>query len=240
MNDTVVETSATPTIVLVEDDLELAALVAEYLESKQFQVIQIHEGLSAVDQILNIQPCAVVLDLMLPGKDGITICREIRFGYSGPVMMLTASDDVFDQVTGLEIGADDYVQKPVEPRVLLARLRALLRRTQDHQPSVRDNAKRADLLRVNELVINRSAMSAKLAGVELQLSNPEYEVLLALAEEAGTILTRDELFMRLKNYDYDGQSRFIDITVSHIRKKLGDNAETYLKTIRGKGYMITL
>ena len=127
--------SERPYILVVEDDIDLAESIQEYLESKELTVKLIHDGLEAVNTILSDQPDLVILDLMLPGMDGISICKKIRHEYKGSVLMLTASGDPFDQVVGLEIGADDFVQKPVEPRVLLARIRARLRNTEQSNPS---------------------------------------------------------------------------------------------------------
>ena len=126
-------------IFLVEDDVELAESIQEYLESKELHIELIHDGLEAVDRILNEQPNLVILDLMLPGLDGISICKRIRHDYKGAVLMLTASADPFDQVVGLEIGADDFVQKPVEPRILLARIRARLRNVEHSNPIQNQN-----------------------------------------------------------------------------------------------------
>lgn len=228
-----------PNIILVEDDIELASLVGDYLSSQQFNVTQLHEGLSAVDTIISQNPDLVILDLMLPDKDGMSICRECRAAYHGPILMLTASDDMFDQVAGLETGADDYVQKPVEPRVLLARVRALLRRNQSAIVPKAPKS-RSDKLTFKALSINRSARQVTLADRPVELTTPEFDILDALAENAGTVLSREKLFKLLKNYEYDGQNRFIDITISHIRKKLGNDADRYLKTVRGKGYMLVI
>ena len=225
-------------ILLVEDDQELAALIGEYLTQQQFDVGIEHDGAAAVQRILDEQPRLVVLDLMLPGKDGISICREVRAGYRGSILMLTASNDSVDQILGLEIGADDFVHKPVEPRVLLARIRALLRRVES--APVAAESSNAEMIRFEDLRINKSARSVVLAGEELDLTNPEYEVLQYMAEHAGVVVSRDDLFGALRNLEYDGQNRLIDITISRLRKKLGDSADRYLKTVRGKGYLFVL
>lgn len=225
------------TILIVEDDIELAALIAEYLSARDFAVSLEHDGQTAVQRIINEQPSLVVLDLMLPGKDGISICRECRFEYDGPILFLTASNDAVDQILGLEIGADDFVQKPVEPRILLARIRALLRRTsQKSDPNPTSTG--PETLRIDGLTLNLSARTVSLDGNEVDLTTPEFDALEILAKNAGQIVSRDALFQGLRNLDYDGQSRFIDITISHIRKKLSEKADEYLKTVRGKGYML--
>lgn len=213
-------------ILLVEDDAELAELIAEYLRNKQHSVTVISEGISAVDHIVNEQPDLVILDLMLPGKDGISICREARFGYKGPILMLTASDDAVDQILGLEIRADDFVQKPVEPRILLARIRALLRRVEDRRAEDRrveehrvegrrvegqrpestpqhlqTSKSHAEVLQFQQLSINLSARSVTFQGNPVTLTTPEFEVLAVLARNAGSVQSRDDLFKQLKNLE---------------------------------------
>jgi len=229
-------------ILIVEDDIELALLIESYLTTRGFDASVEHDGGAAVERILREQPKLVVLDLMLPGKDGISICREVRAGFNGPILMLTASNDSVDQILGLEIGADDFVQKPVEPRILLARIRALLRRMENKpQPSIQQaSSPIAEILTFGGLVINRSARVVILDQSPLDLTTPEFDMLIHLAENAGKIISRNELFRQLRNLEYDGQNRFIDITISHIRKKLGSKADDYLKTVRGKGYLFTL
>lgn len=234
--------SVNPVILLVEDDVELSGLIAEYLGSKGYTVMVEQDGRLAVERIVQEQPDLVILDLMLPGKDGISICREARHAFDNPVLMLTASNDDVDQILGLEIGADDFVRKPVEPRILLARIRALLRRSEQTAPaqavSVSASAPVDEgKIVVEGLVINLMTRSVMLNGAELELSTPEFDVLSYLAENAGKVVSRDELFQQLRNFEYDGQSRFVDITISYIRKKLGADAERFLKTVRGKGYL---
>ena len=229
-------------ILIVEDDLELASLIQEYLTGKQFDVTIEHNGGLAVARILNEQPELVILDLMLPGKDGISICREVRVDYRGPILMLTASNDSVDQILGLEIGADDFVQKPVEPRLLLARIHALLRRSLGCVPAgmAQLQSVSAERLLFGDLSLNLSAREVNLQGQRLDFSAPEYDMLAYLAKHAGSIISRDQLFQQLRNIEYDGQNRFVDITMSHIRRKLGDGANRYLKTVRGKGYLFAV
>ncbi|NIB43696.1 response regulator [Pseudomaricurvus alkylphenolicus] len=229
-------------ILIVEDDIELATLIKDYLASRHFEVFVEHSGTTAVERILELQPGMVILDLMLPGKDGISICREVRPNYEGVILMLTASNDSVDQILGLEIGADDFVQKPVEPRILLARVRALLRRY-EASPTVTASTETnhsATAMQFSGLLINPSSRSVTLDQRELEFTAPEFDMLAYLATNAGQIISRDQLFRQLRNIDYDGQNRFVDITMSHIRKKLGDSAGKYLKTVRGKGYLFVL
>lgn len=222
-------------ILIIEDDVDLALLIQEYLINKGFHVEVEHDGLQAVNRITSLNPDLVVLDLMLPGKDGVSICREARPFFNGSILMLTASEDTIDQIVGLEVGADDFVQKPVEPRVLLARIRALLRRQPPKNAEelhVRPNA-----IQFRDLKINRAARAVHFQNQPLELTTPEYDMLLLLAEKAGEIVSREDVFQSLKNIEYDGINRFADITISQVRKKIGLQADEYLKTVRGKGYL---
>lgn len=220
-------------VLLAEDDPRLADLVKDYLQANGFRVVVETQGYSVPRQILNLQPDIVILDVMLPGKDGISICREVRDQYAGPILMLTARDADADQILGLEVGADDYVIKPAEPRVLLARINALLRRAQ----SVQEDAE--DILH-GGLSINLRAREVKLNGEPIDLSSHEYDLLVILARQPGKVLSREYLFNGICNRVYDGLDRTVDVRISHLRKKLGDNTETptRIKTIWGRGYML--
>ena len=221
-------------ICLVEDDEELAALVCEYLTKHEYEVCIVDNGTEAVEKISIHSPDMIILDLMLPGKDGISICREIRPSFSGPIMMLTASDETVDQIVGLEIGADDFVSKPVEPRVLLARIRSLLRRY-ENRPT--ENDKETRLLNGDLIIDSRNREVTK--GKKLiELNTQEFDLLEILVRRSGEIITRDELFNQIKGYAYDGQNRFIDILISQLRQKLNDDEAELIKTIRGKGYLL--
>ena len=230
-------------ILLVEDDAGLAEITQEYLESKDLTVTIISDGLEAVDAIINTQPDLVILDLMLPGLDGISVCKKVRNDYSGPILMLTASADPFDQVVGLEMGADDFVQKPVEPRILLARIRARLRTTElsaqsTEQPTKESTSINQDLV-YNELTVKPSARQVLVGQHQVELSGPEYDVLLCLVENTGKIQDRDALFRAIRGIDYDGKSRMIDIIISQIRHKLNqfNYANQHIKTVRNRGYL---
>ena len=224
-------------ILLVEDDQGLAEITQEYLESKDLTVSIVGDGLEAVDAIINGQPDLVILDLMLPGLDGISVCKKVRNQYKGPILMLTASADPFDQVVGLEIGADDFVQKPVEPRILLARIRARLRNT---EPSViPDNQSVPQDLTFTELTIKPASRQVLVGPHQVELTGPEYDVLLCLVENTGQIQDRDALFRAIRGIDYDGKSRMIDIIISQVRHKLNqfNYANQHIKTVRNRGYL---
>jgi len=220
-------------ILLVEDDLKLALLVKQYLENSDFEVRIEGDGNQAVNQVSQYQPDLIILDIMLPGKDGLTICKEIRPSFSGSILMLTARNEDFDQVLGLEFGADDYVIKPAEPRVLLARIKALLRRGQFSK------TESVESLTFGSLKIDLASRDVWLENKKVILSSHEFELLTTLAQKAGTILNRDYLFKKLYNREYDGVDRTMDVRISQLRRKLGDNAEEAfrIKTIWGKGYL---
>ena len=224
------------TIVLVEDDLELARLIQERLREEGFRVLHVANGRKALDLILETGPDLVLLDIMLPGMDGFQVCRQVRPGYGGPILVLTARDDDLDQILGLELGADDYVTKPVKPRVLLARIRALLRRSQ-RTPSETSSPTRIAL---DRLEIDASRREVALAGRSVELTTVEFDLLWYLAARAGRVVDRQELYQAIYHYDYDGLDRSVDVYISRLRQKLGDDPVSphYLKTVRGVGYLM--
>ena len=226
------------TILLVEDDVRLSDLVKDYLEGQGYTILVEYHGQRAADRIIKESPDLVILDLMLPGKDGLSICRDIRPRYEGPILILTAREDDMDQVAGLELGADDYVKTPVEPRVLLARIRALFRRSEQYQTaSAKENPDQQ--IRIGSLEINPASRTVILAGDAIELSTTEFDLLLLLASESGKVLDRDFLYQSVKGIEYDGMDRSMDVAVSRLRKKLKDNPENpfRIKTIWGSGYL---
>lgn len=223
-------------ILLVEDDRRLADLTAEYFAQNGFTVAIESRGDQAISHFTKVRPRVVLLDLMLPGVDGLTICRELRETFDGPILIFTARDSDIDQVIGLEAGADDYVSKPVDPIVLLARTRALLRRAE----SRRHAAPAASEIVLGALRISRTAQEVTLDGAPVPLTTQEFELLLLLARHAGTVLSRDDIFRNLRGIDYDGLDRSIDGRISKLRRKLGDSATepARIKTVWGKGYLL--
>ncbi len=223
-----------PKILIVEDDERLARLTQEYLIRNGLEVGVEPDGNRAIRRIIAEQPDLVVLDVMLPGADGLTICREVRPHYHQPILMLTARTEDMDQVLGLEMGADDYVAKPVQPRVLLARIRALLRRT-DKAPE----EEVAQRIEFDDLVIDNGGRSVTLNNELVDFTSAEYDLLWLLASNAGRILSREDIFERLRGIEYDGQDRSIDVRISRIRPKIGDDPENpkRIKTVRSKGYL---
>lgn len=220
-------------VLLAEDDERLATLVKSFLEENGIDVVIESLGHNVVRQVRELNPDLVMLDIMLPGKDGLSICKEIRPSYTGPILILTARDSDKDQILGLEYGADDYVSKPADPGVLLARIRALLRRYKT-EPSSENNH-----LTVGRLEIDLAARRVSIHSEEVILTSHEFDLLAVLAQKAGEVLSREYLFNRVYNRPYDGLDRTIDVRVSQLRKKLGDNPDVpeKLKTIWGRGYL---
>jgi len=219
-------------VILVEDDVRLATLTAQFLKANGFEVEMIHDGADAAKQIIAMQPDMVILDIMLPNQDGFSICRAIKDEYSGPILFLSAKDSDFDQVKGLEIGADDYVIKPVEPFVLLARLNALLRRCQN-------KPKNQDSLSLGKLQIDKADRRVFLDSEEIELTSYEFDLLWTLASNAGETQSREFIYKHVVGRDYDGLDRSVDVRISRLRKKLGDNLEQPFRliTVWGKGYL---
>jgi DNA-binding response OmpR family regulator len=218
-------------ILLVEDDARLAAMVADYLGEAGFRSAVAGTGAAAQRQLKREQFDAVVLDLMLPDMDGLELCRHIRAESNIPLMMLTARGDPLDRVVGLELGADDYLPKPFEPRELLARLRAILRR---QHPSAT-----IDVLRFGRLEIDRGARQVRVDGQEKPLTAHQYTLLLALAERAGRVLSRDALMDLIKGTVLDDFDRSIDVHISRIRAAIEDDPKRprRILTVRGTGYV---
>jgi DNA-binding response OmpR family regulator len=223
-------------ILLIEDDARLAELTATYLEQNGLRVVVEARGERALERFSADRPRLVLLDLLLPGKDGLSICREIRKLDDVPILILTAKDTDLDHVIGLEAGADDYVMKPVDPMVLLARVRALLRRAERGEVP---HERKPDV-QLGSLRISETSREVWLHGQPVPLTTQEFELLSLLARRAGELVSRDEVFRAMRGIDYDGLDRSIDGRVSKLRRKLGDDAAapTRIKTVWGKGYLL--
>jgi DNA-binding response OmpR family regulator len=219
-------------VLLVEDDITLADWVAEYLSEQGFNVRHVDRGDLVMDALKEFQPEIVLLDVMLPGLNGIEVCRLIRQDSLVPIIMLTARADEFDEVIGLEAGANDYVIKPVRPRALLARITSALKSNQSNQKTQRE-------LIHGELTINEEAKRVTYQGVEIEMSTSLFSFLLFLATNAGTVVDRDTVFKALKNREYDGQDRRFDVMLSTLRKIFNDDPQKpqKFKTVWGKGYL---
>src|SRR5262249_17196774 len=218
-------------ILLIEDDTRLATMVADYLGEAGFRATLAGSGAEAQRQLRREQFDAIVLDLMLPDRDGLDLCKRIRAESNIPLLMLTARGDPLDRVVGLELGADDYLPKPFEPRELLARLRAILRRQHAATPK--------DVLRFGRLEIDRGARQVRVDGEEKPLTSYQYTLLLALAERAGRVLSRDALMDLTKGTALEDFDRSIDVHISRIRAAIEDDPRKPRRvlTVRGAGYV---
>ena len=225
-------------ILIVEDDDQLAALLVEYLGQHGFELERAASGDAGAARILKSQPDLVILDLMLPGANGLDVCRQVRDDYAGAILMLTASQSEADHVAGLELGADDFVNKPIEPRVLLARIRSQLRR----QGVDRGLSKVATngLLNIGPLKVDIASRDVSVDGQPVPLTTMEFDVLLMLANDAGSVVKREDLYTKVIGTEYDGVDRGMDVHVSRIRRKLQRFGfdPSRLKSVRGVGYLL--
>jgi two-component system, OmpR family, response regulator len=219
---------------LVEDDLRLASLTREYLEGHGISVVHVGDGPRGLAEAQAGKFDVVLLDLMLPGKDGLEVCRELRVRSDVPVIVLTARGEEADRVMGLELGVDDYLAKPFSPRELLARIRAVVRRARGRAGPARG------AVRVGALVVDPGAMRATLDGRELALTAYEFALLEVLARRAGRVLSREQLMELAKGSADESFDRSIDVHVSRLRQKLGDDPKRprLIKTVRGSGYVL--
>ncbi|KFM99863.1 DNA-binding response regulator [Bacillus clarus] len=227
--------------ILVVDDEEFILTLIEFnLQQAGFEVITAMDGEMALQKATTERPDLIILDLMLPKMDGMEVCKELRLQrIMTPILMLTAKDDEFDKVLGLELGADDYMTKPFSPREVVARVKAILRRTklqEEQAPEVPDE----DSIIIAELKILPEFYEAYFQEKKLELTPKEFELLVYLAKNKGRVLTRDQLLSAVWNYDFAGDTRIVDVHISHLRDKIEKNTKkpAYIKTIRGLGYKL--
>ena len=225
-------------LLIVEDDDQLAELLLEYLGMHGFELSRVSSGDAGAEAILETQPELVILDLMLPGMNGLDVCRRVRDAYFGAILMLTASQSEADHVAGLELGADDFVTKPIEPRVLLARIRTQLRRLGVGRESSRNG--KNGILNIGSLEVDTSSRKVSVAGQRLPLTTMEFDVLSMLANDAGNVVKREDLYTHVIGIEYDGIDRGLDVHVSRIRRKLQRSGfdPSQLKSVRGVGYLL--
>lgn len=221
---------------MIDDDIKLCRLVKDYLSPMGFSVEAVYNGIDGLERLKQGMFDAVILDVMLPKMDGFTVLKEIRSISTVPVLMLTALGDEADRIVGLEIGADDYLPKTFSTRELLARLRAVTRRskvTATHAKNVSEE------IQVRDITINSATHEAKLNGEKLHLTALEFDLLLCLARSAGRVLNRDTLLDEVAGRNYDVFDRSIDVHISSLRRKLGDDSKNprYIRTIRSVGYI---
>ncbi|EIT85431.1 two-component response regulator PhoP [Fictibacillus macauensis ZFHKF-1] len=227
-------------IMVIEDELSISTLLQFNLEQAGFTVTTAMDGLTGLNLAVAEPPDLIVLDLMLPEMDGLEVCKQLRQKQIFvPILMLTAKDDEFDKVLGLELGADDYMTKPFSPREVVARVKAILRRSQ--QLSMEQNA--ADViekLTIGEVEVFPDNYEAYFKGQALELTPKEFELLLYLSRNKNRVLTREQLLSAVWNYDFVGDTRIVDVHISHLREKIEENTRKpmYIKTIRGTGYKL--
>ena len=222
------------TLLVIDDDQRLRELLAEYLGGRGFEVLTAEDGPTGLERLAARPDVAlVVLDVMMPGMDGLEVCRAIRRDSQRPIVMLTARGDETDRIVGLELGADDYLPKPFNPRELLARIQAVLRRAGG---STSDEG----VLRAGPLEVDPDRRAVRLRGEPVELTTTEFELLRILVAQAGRVIPRERLMELARGEDYASFDRSVDVHVSHIRKKLGDDPKrpTFVKTVRGVGYSV--
>lgn len=217
-------------ILVADDEKNIVQLIKLYLSNEGFRVETAYDGQEALEKARRFNPDLVVLDIMMPRVDGLEVCRRLRKESNVPVIMLTARTDDVDKIVGLELGADDYVTKPFNPRELVARVKAVLRRTQaSQQPDI--------TLDVGNISIDPARREVRIGGQEVHLRNKEFDLLVALAQERGRVLTREALLSRVWGYEYLGDSRTVDVHITWLRDKLSA-ATALIQTVRGVGYKL--
>ncbi len=224
-------------VLIVDDEKNICELIRLYVEKEGYTACTVYDGKSAVERFRELHPAIVILDVMLPGKDGWQVCREIRAESDVPVIMLTAKGEVFDKVLGLELGADDYIVKPFEPKELVARIKAVLRRS---APAEEEKTASRELA-FEGLSINQETYEVYLGGKRLELPPKEFELLYFLAKNPNKVFTRDQLLDEIWGYEFFGDSRTVDVHIKRIREKIeGDDkpkdSTWQLKTVWGVGY----
>jgi DNA-binding response OmpR family regulator len=218
--------SIPPSILVVDDEPPILELVRGYLEREGFLVRTAEDGLAAVEQVRVDKPDVIVLDLMLPGLDGIEVCRQIRMFSDAYVLMLTARSEEIDRIVGLSVGADDYLVKPFSPRELVARVKALLRRPRAAMPWASSAS----------VVVDPARRVATVRGNAIVLTATEFDILAALARDPGVVISRDQLLDRVWGPEFIGDDHLVDVHVANLRRKIGDG---FIETVRGVGYRLT-
>lgn len=215
-------------ILVVDDEPNIRELLRMYLEKEGYRVDLAGNGLEALDKLASFKPTLVVLDLMMPGMDGFEVCRQIRQRSEVPVLMLTARKEDIDKILGLELGADDYITKPFNPRELVARIKAIQRRYSAGQKSGR-------ILEAGDLRIDLARREVEIGGKQIKMRTKEFDVLAALLQNFGIVLTRERLLEMIWDTDYYGETRTVDIHITHVRERIS-GASVGIETVRGVGY----
>ena len=220
------------TILLVDDEPHILELAQLYLHADGYRVVTARTGVEALEQVRAAHPALIVLDLMLPDLDGWEVCREVRKQSQVPIIMLTARSEAVDKIVGLELGADDYMTKPFNPRELVARVHAVLRRTAAPLPPS------GQRLHVGDLDVDPARRTARVNGRPLQLRSKEFDLLQCLVENEGIVLSREQLLERVWGFDFYGETRTVDVHIAHVRKELGDSC-VQIETVWGIGYKLS-
>ena len=220
-------------ILLVDDEPNIVELAKMYLEKEGFRTLSVGDGQSALDRVDKDNPALMVLDLMLPVLDGYEVCRRVRAKFDLPIIMLTARDEDIDKIIGLELGADDYMTKPFNPRELVARVKAILRRT-EHAPK-----QQTAVLHLADVTIDTARREVTVAGKPATLRTKEFDLLQTLAENKGIVLTREQLLNLVWGFDFYGQTRTVDVHIAHLRKILA-GSRVSIETVTGVGYKLVV
>lgn len=230
---------STTHIVFAEDDLGLAHLIQDFLERNDMKVTLVHDGKQVKEVVQRENPDLVLLDIMLPNEDGLSLCQSLRHSYTKPIILFTANDSEIKHILGLELGANDYIVKTTPPSILLARIKSQLRLHSNQQNTPVQPQRK--VLQIGHLQIDSNSRSVSINDKPVSLSSSDFDMLWLLASNAGEILSRDQLLKATRNIEYDGLDRSIDISISRLRKKLSDDVDepTRIKTIRNKGYLLS-
>lgn len=229
-------------VLVVDDEQSIVTLLQYNLEQAGFEVVTAMDGADGKRLVESESPDIIILDLMLPTIDGMDVCKQLRQqNIMTPILMLTAKDDELDKIIGLELGADDYMVKPFSPREVIARVKAILRRTQiQTETAAVDNDQTEEQIQIGKLTIYPGKYEAFFQENQLELTLKEFELLLYLGQNKGRVLTRDQLLSAVWNYDFAGDTRIVDVHISHLREKIEEDTKkpAYIKTIRGLGYKL--
>ncbi|MBQ8189057.1 MAG: response regulator transcription factor [Lachnospiraceae bacterium] len=226
-------------ILIVDDDENIAELISLYLTKECFETLIVYDGESALESVKTFQPNLILLDLMLPGIDGYQVCREVRANSSTPIIMLSAKGEVFDKVLGLELGADDYMEKPFDTKELVARVKAVLRRYKTVVPVSSESiptASKAKIAEYPDLIVNLTNYSVLYQGKTIEMPPKELELLYFLASSPNQVFTREQLLDQIWGYEYIGDTRTVDVHIKRLREKIRDHATWRLSTVWGIGY----
>ena len=216
-------------ILVVDDDKHIAELISLYMMKEGYETQEIYDGKEAAAAVEDFQPDLILLDLMLPGMDGYQVCTEVRKTSRVPIIMLTAKGETFDKVLGLELGADDYIVKPFEPKELIARIKAVIRRSENAP-------EQEDTIRYENIEISLSKYTVTYCGKKLELPPKELELLYFLASHPNKVFTREQLLQKVWEFDFYGDSRTVDVHIKRLREKLGEQPSWQIKTVWGVGY----